>query len=47
MRLTTLRPVLIAFSLVASYGKAIPESETKRWEVSQKTLKSLGVKYLL
>ncbi|WMX15936.1 hypothetical protein [Aureispira sp. CCB-E] len=45
MKITTLLTGLIAFFLVASCGKATPETETKRWEASQETINTLSAKY--
>lgn len=45
MKLATLLKLLLAFSILVSCGKATPESETKRWEASQKTINTLSAKY--
>lgn len=45
MKLTSLLTTFVAFLIVASCGKATTESETKRWEASQKTINTLSAKY--
>jgi hypothetical protein len=45
MRITNFLIAIAAFCMVTSCGTATPESETKRWESSKKTLATLGAKY--
>lgn len=45
MKITTLLLAIATFAIVASCGKATPESETKRWEASKQTIEKLGAKY--
>ena len=45
MRIINFLIAIAAFFVVVSCGKATSESETKRWEASQKTLETLGAKY--